>query len=171
LNFKTKCTHCGIDFLCDPRNAKRSDLGCPFGCSEEHKKRSSENRVKKYYSTESGKAKKKAINDLAYRKRSKSKLSERKDNAVSTEFIVSESLPDIPFSESLDFPTPLLSAAESFWSYLHWLIRCLGRDYRSLSGAKAHVLRIFRQHSMGFSSRGRYMAHQNNDERNKGDPE
>ena len=34
----TRCRHCRIFFLTDPRNAGRRDLGCPFGCREAHRK-------------------------------------------------------------------------------------------------------------------------------------
>jgi hypothetical protein len=59
----TRCRHCGIFFLTDPRNAGRPDLGCPFGCKEAHRKRRSTERSVDYYGTDEGKVKKKIQND------------------------------------------------------------------------------------------------------------
>jgi hypothetical protein len=58
-----RCRHCGIFFLADPRNAGRTDLGCPFGCSEAHRKAASSARSTAYYRTKSGRQKKKALNE------------------------------------------------------------------------------------------------------------
>ena len=94
----------------------------------------------------------------------------KKDNPHPEECTVLEPVCEIPISENRELPIPLLNAPDSFWSYLHWLIQSLGGDCSSLSEAKAHVLKIFRQRSMGISSRGRYMANQNTHQRNEGDP-
>jgi hypothetical protein len=59
----TRCRHCGIFFLTDPRNAGRRDLRCPFGCQEAHRKRRSTERSVEYYGTDEGKVKKKIQND------------------------------------------------------------------------------------------------------------
>ena len=58
----TRCRHCRIFFLTHPCNAGRNDLGCPFGCSKEHRKRGSNKRSMEYYRTEEGKLKKKMQN-------------------------------------------------------------------------------------------------------------
>jgi len=58
----TRCHHCRIFFLTHPCNARRNDLGCPFGCSKEHRKRHSNQRSVEYYRTEEGKLKKKIQN-------------------------------------------------------------------------------------------------------------
>ena len=58
----TRCRHCRIFFLTHPRNAGRGDLGCPFGCKDAHRKRSSTRRSVEYYGTEEGKIKKKIQN-------------------------------------------------------------------------------------------------------------
>lgn len=58
----TFCCHCGIRFLTDPRCARRSDLRCPFGCREHHRRQRSCQRSTAYYRTESGRAKKKRLN-------------------------------------------------------------------------------------------------------------
>lgn len=58
----THCRHCGIFFLCDPRNAGRRDLGCPFGCCEAHRKAESTRRSVAYYREEEGQEKKRELN-------------------------------------------------------------------------------------------------------------
>jgi hypothetical protein len=57
-----RCRHCGIFFLTDARNAGRKDLGCPFGCSQAHRKRQSTRRSVAYYQEPEGKGKKRDIN-------------------------------------------------------------------------------------------------------------
>jgi len=58
----TRCRHCRIFFLTHPCNAGRQDLGCPFGCRDEHRKRRSNERSVEYYRTAEGKYKKKMQN-------------------------------------------------------------------------------------------------------------
>jgi hypothetical protein len=58
----TRCRHCRIFFLTDPRNAGRCDLGCPFGCAQGHRKRQSSQRSTAYYQDEPGKEKKRQQN-------------------------------------------------------------------------------------------------------------
>ena len=62
-----RCRHCGIFFLTDRRNARRRDLGCPFGCGRAHRQRQSTLRSVAYYQEPEGKIKKQALN--ARRKR------------------------------------------------------------------------------------------------------
>lgn len=57
-----RCRHCGIFFLTDRRNARRQDLGCPFGCRQAHRKRQSTRRSVAYYREPEGKVKKQALN-------------------------------------------------------------------------------------------------------------
>lgn len=59
---RTRCRHCRIFFLTHPRNAKRRDLGCPFGCREAHRQRQSSRRSTAYYQDEPGKEKKRQQN-------------------------------------------------------------------------------------------------------------
>lgn len=58
----TRCRHCRIFFLTDPRNAGRRDLGCPFGCQGAHRKHQSNRRSTAYYQDEIGKEKKRQQN-------------------------------------------------------------------------------------------------------------
>ena len=57
-----RCRHCGIFFLTDPRNVGRKDLGCPFGCGREHRRRESTRRSVAYYREPEGQVKKQALN-------------------------------------------------------------------------------------------------------------
>lgn len=59
---QARCRHCGIFFLTDRRNAGRRDLGCPFGCGREHRRRESTRRSVAYYREPEGKVKKQALN-------------------------------------------------------------------------------------------------------------
>jgi hypothetical protein len=58
----SRCRHCRIFFLADPRNAGRRDLGCPFGCREAHRQQQSTRRSVAYYRDPEGKKKKSALN-------------------------------------------------------------------------------------------------------------
>jgi hypothetical protein len=58
----TRCRHCRILFFAHPRNAARSDLRCPFGCQQAHRKKNSTKRSVEYYRSEAGKIKKKYLN-------------------------------------------------------------------------------------------------------------
>jgi hypothetical protein len=55
-------TRCRIFFLTHLSNAGRRDLGCPFGCRDEHRKRHSRKRSTEYYRTVEGKFKKRMQN-------------------------------------------------------------------------------------------------------------
>ena len=58
----TRCAHCGIEFLTDPRNLRRTDLRCPFGCRRHHCRQRSGHRSAAYYRTVAGRFKKKRLN-------------------------------------------------------------------------------------------------------------
>jgi hypothetical protein len=58
----TRCRHCQILFFTHPRNAGRTDLGCPFGCRQAHRRKSSTYRSTEYYRSNEGKQKKKELN-------------------------------------------------------------------------------------------------------------
>jgi len=50
-------------FFTHPRNVGRSDLGCPFGCRDAHRRQNAIARSTEYYRTKEGKIKKKQLND------------------------------------------------------------------------------------------------------------
>lgn len=56
------CKQCGIRFLTHPRCASRTDLRCPFGCRQHHRRQRSSQRSTAYYRTAAGKAKKERLN-------------------------------------------------------------------------------------------------------------
>ncbi len=58
----SRCRHCRIFFLTDPRNAGRRNLGCPFGCREAHRQQQSTRRSVAYYRDPKGKKKKSGLN-------------------------------------------------------------------------------------------------------------
>jgi len=58
----SRCRHCRIFFLTDPRNAGRRDLGCPFGCRQAHRQQQSTRRSVAYYRDPTGKKKKSDLN-------------------------------------------------------------------------------------------------------------
>lgn len=60
--YLTRCRHCGILFFTHPRNARRKDLGCPFGCREAHRRHNAKRRSVEYYQSPEGKEKKKRLN-------------------------------------------------------------------------------------------------------------
>ena len=58
----SRCRHCRIFFLTHPRNTRRRDLRCPFGCREAHRKQASAQRSAAYYRQPKGKRKKSDLN-------------------------------------------------------------------------------------------------------------
>lgn len=71
----TRCRHCRIFFLTHPSNAGRRDLGCPFGCRDEHRRRHSRKRSTEYYRTTEGKFKKRMQNSKRGKMAAKESLS------------------------------------------------------------------------------------------------
>jgi hypothetical protein len=61
-NCAVHCCHCGIRFLTHPRNAKREDLRCEFGCRECHRRQLASARSRKHYQTDHGWWNKKLLN-------------------------------------------------------------------------------------------------------------
>jgi hypothetical protein len=53
-----RCRHCRIFFLTHPRNVRRRDLACPFGCRQAHRRQNSTLRSVEYYRSREGKVKK-----------------------------------------------------------------------------------------------------------------
>jgi hypothetical protein len=78
----TRCRHCRIFFLTHPRNAGRKDLGCPFGCQAEHRKRRSTRRSVEYYQSKEGKFKKRIQNGKRGNPRAKAALAHKPEDAA-----------------------------------------------------------------------------------------
>jgi hypothetical protein len=62
----TYCAYCRIPFLTYVSNKNRKDILCPYGCRDIHKRKKSQERVKKYRTTIMGKLKKKKLNENRY---------------------------------------------------------------------------------------------------------
>jgi len=84
LRCLTRCRHCRIFFLTYVSNAGRRDLGCPFGCRDEHRKRHSGKRSTEYYRTVEGKFKKRMQNSKRTKVAAKESPSEQ-DQAAALE--------------------------------------------------------------------------------------
>lgn len=66
---RVRCAQCGIFFLLDPRNLHLAAPRCPFGCRQEHRRRSSVRRSVAYYQTLSGWEKKSQRNEKRDRRK------------------------------------------------------------------------------------------------------
>jgi hypothetical protein len=119
----TRCRHCRIFFLTDPRNAGRLHLGCPFGCRDTHRRRESNRRSADYYRDEAGKKKKRELN--ARRRR--------------TPLAVAHPTPA---------PAPPLPWPRRLLLYVRLLVRLIERRSLSLAEVVAMLARTVRQHSM-----------------------
>jgi hypothetical protein len=120
----TRCRHCRIFFLTDPRNAGRGDLGCPFGCREAHRRRESHQRSGAYYRDEPGKLKKTLLN-----------ARRRKPPTSATEAAAP------PPVEPLRWPHPILS-------YVRLLVRLIEARPVSVDEVLEMLTRAVRQHTM-----------------------
>ena len=127
--FLTRCRHCRIFFLTHPCNAGRKDLGCPFGCREEHGKRCSSRRSVEYYQTPEGKIKKKIQNEKRGMAEAKSVINECEQGK--------SNLVQQPFRFGV-----------SMLGYLRMVISLI--EGRSVSAAEIleMLARVLRQHSL-----------------------
>ena len=127
----SRCRHCRIFFLTDLRNAGRSDLRCPFGCQEAHRKQRSTERSVAYYATAEGKAKKKMQNG------------KRAKNAARA---------DIPaVREALEFPACMVG-------YLAMVASLIESRPVSEEEIVGMLVRAMRQHSMARRRRIDYVV-------------
>lgn len=120
----TRCRHCRIFFLTDPRNAGRSDLGCPFGCQQAHRKHQSNRRSTAYYQDEIGKEKKRRQNG----KRRKGAAAPPPSEAP-------------PSSPPLPWPLPILK-------YVRMVVSLIEGRQVSMAEVLEMLARRVRQHSM-----------------------
>ena len=88
------CARCGIRFLTHRRNARRRDLGCPFGCREHRRRQSARQRSRTYYRTEPGRKKK-------WRRNLRRKLAGLRASSPSPQ------VPRLPSSPAAAPPTPV----------------------------------------------------------------
>lgn len=125
----TRCRHCRIFFLTDPRNAGRRDLGCPFGCREAHRRRESTQRSSAYYREEAGRLKKRLL------------------NARRTQSPATVSRPSVPLpAEPLPWPHPI-------FVHVRLLVRLIEGRPVTLDEVVEMLNRAVRQHTMVRTSR------------------
>jgi len=108
------CFHCGIRFFTHPRNARRRDLRCPFGCQEHHRRQCANARSRKYNQTLKGQANKKKLNIAA---RLRAEMAASIDTAVPPAFVEpSGQLPaDSPSADSAGATTGDASPSVDAW--------------------------------------------------------
>lgn len=146
LRYRTRCQHCGIFFLTDPRNAGRRDLRCPFGCRETHSKQSSTQRSVAFYRTEVGKQKKKLQNDK--RKRSAKSASEEDSQSEEEEEQPEEERPEQE-TDGAVFDAGMVSYVQMVTSLIE------GRRVSRVEILQM-LARSLRQHSMARRTRTEY---------------
>lgn len=96
-----KCAQCNILLITSCANQGRDDVRCDFGCREIHRRAESNKRVAKYYETDEGQEKKKALN-------SKRNPNNEKDNSSDQE-PVSTSTPPLSDFQSFHYIRFILS--------------------------------------------------------------
>jgi hypothetical protein len=132
----TRCRHCRIFFLTHPRNVGRSDLRCPFGCREAHRRQRSTKRSVAYYATAEGKVKKKIQNGKRVRGG-----------------VRADTNPPVP--EALEFPA-------SIGGYVALVASLIEGRRVSEAEMLQRLARAMRQHSMAFRRRMDYVVAQLN---------
>ena len=113
------CFHCGIRFFTHPRNARRQNLRCPFGCREHHRRQCANARSRRYNQTLKGQANKKKLNIAA---RLKADKAASIDAAVPLAFVEpSGQLPaDSPSADSADAITVEMTTVDASPSVDSW---------------------------------------------------
>jgi hypothetical protein len=129
------CRHCGIFFITHPRNAKRTDLGCPFGCREAYRKKRSTERSMAYYRTEEGRLKKRLQNR---RRGSNGAISEAVDSGKKTE----------ARSERTNLMASTERARLGIEAYLGMILSLIEGREVSREEVRSLLKRIVRQHSI-----------------------
>ena len=132
-NYLTRCRHCQILFFTHPRNARRSDLSCPFGCREARRKQKSTQRSVAYNRSKDGKDKKKELNKRRNQVKDigTSSTNSRLGNSVEDEGMI-----------VLSHIQLVISLIEGFWV--------------DLKTIKAVVANILRQHCIDFKKNSFY---------------
>jgi len=124
-NYLTSCRHCQILFFTHPRNIRRNDLLCPFGCREARRKQKSTERSVAYYRDKEGKDKKKELN--------------KRRNQVK----------DIPASTTdRSVGNKVEADRRILLSHIQVVISLIEGHWVELKNIKALVAKILRQHSI-----------------------
>ncbi len=167
----TQCVHCGIRFLTHPRNANRTNLRCPFGCREHHRRQASSHRATAYYRTEQGKRKKEVQN--ARRKKeaarrqgqscpganepTESRPPDTCRRQQTPQATPGELLTDMQLVLDAVVLTPEIIVASPTLPYLTTVVGLIERRSISRSDLVAHLLELLRQHSMALCLRKDYV--------------
>ena len=135
-----RCRHCRIFFVADVRNAWRL-LGCPFGCSDAHRKRQSRQTSQEYYQSDAGKRKKSALNQR------------RKNKAPSAPPPTPPAPPDplpppAPTPAPSDPPQPTPSIPGLLVGYVQRVVSAIERRRVSREEILEMLAKEKRQHSM-----------------------
>jgi len=150
------CVHCGIRFLTDPRNVRRDDLRCPFGCRAHHRRQRSNQRSAAYYSTPEGKRQKKLLNGR--RRRGSREMSgkdaqPRLEEAIAPPGCCDSSLPgESPSKAELPLEGLVLDESSVAHSPLLWYVQLLVRLIEGVPFSRPQIVdllcRAMRQRSM-----------------------
>jgi len=125
------CKHCGIFFITHPRNQKRKDLRCPFGCMQSHRALEAKRRSTEYYRTKQGKYKKQLLNRARYL------IAKAKKPEASGKQEKGETGKEKPIVEYVQMLTSLIEGREVSMEEIKRMLRKKGRQ-RSI-GRKREV--------------------------------
>jgi hypothetical protein len=138
-HYLTRCIHCHIFFITHPCNANRTDLGCPFGCSEKHRKDESTKRSTAYYQTPEGKEKKKQLNAKA-RNKANQTTDEQEEPASQNKNISEE-----PLTPDED---KTINPDKKMLHYLQCLFNLIDQQFLSYQQILTLLNRKIRQHHL-----------------------
>lgn len=137
---RTRCWHCRIFFLTDPRNAERGKLGCPFGCAQAHRKQESNRRSLAHNRSKEGRKKKSALNN----KRRKPGPPVVLMAPITPSLLTVPAAPPVAVpekKETLVWPKPVLD-------YVRRVVSWIEGRLVSLREVWAMLAKVLRQHSM-----------------------
>lgn len=156
----SRCRHCDILFLTDPRNAERCDLGCPFGCSKAHRRKESIRRSTEYYRGEDGRKYKRRQNQRQQEKRRlRAEAEKQRDGngfespaqpSPSGESKAADPSPPPPgAAPPQNDPVSFQPPPEHLLRYLEMLVSLIEERPVSRQEILEMLQRVFRQRSMG----------------------
>ena len=168
-----QCKHCRIKFFTHPRNKCRSDLRCPFGCREAHRKKSSTKRSTEYYKTPKGRLRKKRLNcklkntapEVDSTKTKEKKEADQKKTLQGEDTRTVNSQQDTPEKEIHAKPseTEVATAAnikfnDGIVEHVQVVTSLIEARRVSLAETQHMLNQVFRQHSLGQEKRIDYIV-------------
>jgi len=147
--YLTRCTHCHIFFISHPCNAGRTDLGCPFGCSQSHRQRQSTKRSSAYYQTDEGKDKKKRLNANT-QKETKSETEEQKGTSTQNKTTNTEqhAIDDKPSEQNTSEESQAINPDNKMLHYLQCLFNLIEQQFLTYQQIISLLNKKIRQHSL-----------------------